>query len=214
MGCLPDLVRCGSGPQRLIDGFEFLLQLFILPLQRSQLGTSIFAFPKRRDRPCHLIRVYLRKQVHAYHHNVAIEGRCDVSAEHNHQSGRVGTDFVFGHIHITDDGDVLQVNRDLFERVSLGGSCGKPDRILASVTVSHSMFALRIHDPNVSPRRILERRQHGEGETENKRVKKIIGDESGDDDHIFSLTPGAKPDQHSAKALPHLAFQKICMLGY
>lgn len=140
-------------PQGLIGDIQLILKLLILPPQRNQLGASIFALAKRRDRLRHLVRVHLRKKVHAYHHDIAIEGCRDLLGKHNHQSGRIGTDFVFGHFHITDDGDAFQVDRDLFESVSFGGFGGEPDRIFSSISVSHSMFTLCIHDPDVSQRR-------------------------------------------------------------
>ena len=168
LGCLLNLIRRCRVAQGLIDDIEFPLQLFIFLFQRSQLHTGIFIFPKRRDRARHFVRIHLREKIHFHDHDIPIQRRGDLLVEHDHQSGRIGSDFVLGHIHVMDNGDALQVRCHLFERIPLGRLAGKSDRVFAGIAVAHAMLTLGIDDPDVSERRDIgherrEREKKGNG---------------------------------------------------
>ena len=119
----------------------------------AQLGTGIFVFAKRCDRPRHFVRIHLREQIHFHDHDIAIQRRGDLLIQHQHQPSRIGPDFVFRNIHIMNDGDALQIGGHLFERVPFGCLGGKSDRIFPGVAVPHAMLTRGIDDPDVSERR-------------------------------------------------------------
>ncbi len=139
--------------QSLIDGIEFLLQLFIFLLQRSQLNTGIFVFAKRCNRPRNFVRIHLCEKSYFHDHDISIQRRGDLLIEHKHQPGRIGPDFVFGDIHIMNDRDALEISGNLFECVPFGCLGGKSDRVFPGVAVPHAMLTLSIDDPDFSERR-------------------------------------------------------------
>jgi len=145
---LVDLVRRGCTSQRLIDRLELLLQLFIFLLQLSQLHTRIFIFPERRNRTRNLLGIHLRQKICVDDYDIAVETGGDPLIEHQHQAGRIGSNFVFGHVHAVDNRHALQVRGNLFKRVPFGCLRRETDRIFASVAVTQAMFALGIDDSN------------------------------------------------------------------
>lgn len=163
LGHLLNLIRRCRLPQGLqspIDGFELLLQLLIFLPQHSQLRMRIFVFPKRRDRARHVVRIHLRDKIHLHDHNITIQCRGGLLVEDKHQPGRVGPDFVFGDIHIMNNGDTLKIGGNLLERTSLGAFGGKPDRVFSGVTISHAMLTLGIDDSDFGKRRDSNRTGH------------------------------------------------------
>ena len=158
------LIRCDSTAQSLIGRFEFFLQLFIFLFQFRQLNTGVLIFPKRGNRSRHLVRIHLCQKVSFDDHDISVERGGNLLIEHDHQSRRVSTDFIFGHIHVTDDGDAFEIGRDLFECIPFGRLDGQSDRILLRIAIAHAMLTLSVDDPDVSERR-------GSGETHCERKK-------------------------------------------
>lgn len=140
------LLRCDGAAQHLVHRLELLLKLFVFLFQLGQLHTSIFVFPKRRDRTGDLLRIHLRQKICLDDYNIAVKTRGDLLIEHQHQAGRIRADLVFGHVHAIDNRYALQIRGNLFECVPLGRLRRETDRIFSGIAVAHAMFALGIND--------------------------------------------------------------------
>lgn len=150
---LLNLIRRRCVAESLIGSLKFFLQLFIFLLQRNQLYASILVFSKSGNRSCHFVRIHLREKIHFHDDDVTIESCGDLLIEHQHQPSGIGPDFIFGDIHIVNDGDAFQIGGNLFECVPFGKLGGQSDGIFPGIAVPHAMLTLSIDHPDISQRR-------------------------------------------------------------
>jgi hypothetical protein len=133
----------------MIRCVEVLLELVIFLLQRDELMTGVLVLPQGRDGLPHFFRVDLGYQICSDNDGVSIERRIGFLLQDKDQPGSIGSDFVFRHIQSVHDGNVFEVDGDLFQGVSFGRFGGQADGVFSGVTLSHPVFPLGRHDSDL-----------------------------------------------------------------
>jgi hypothetical protein len=90
---------CGRGlSQGLIRRIEILLELVVFLLQLNELPPGIHVFPQSRDGLADFFCIDLGYQIRSDNDGISIERRVGLLFQDKHQTGGIGSNFVFRHI--------------------------------------------------------------------------------------------------------------------
>ncbi len=128
--------------QRLIGVFQLFVKIVDFLLQSHELMSGVLVFAERGDRLGDFFRIHLSGQVHFDDDAVAVEREVGLLIEHQHESGRIGPDFISRDARSLDDCHAFQIGRDLLQRVAFRRFGRQANRVFSRIAVTHPVFAL------------------------------------------------------------------------
>jgi hypothetical protein len=137
--------------QLLIGLIKLVMELLHFGLEHREFLSGVLRIPQAQDGLPHFVGIHLNRDLHPHDHVVPVHIRRHLLIQHQHHAGCVGSDFIARHVKALGRRLIFDIDRDLFQHVSLGLIGSEADGILPPIPQSQPMLPLGRHHLDLRP---------------------------------------------------------------